>query len=178
MGGLLKSENESEAYQQEQEDLIRGDVAKHRVTHMFSATMALEVERIAKRYLRHPAIISIGDQDSGKNARIIQKLVWVSSSAKKEEALRTLLRDPKFSRDKVIVFVNEKRHADNVGRIVERSGRQCVVLHGGKSQDQREESLELFRKGGIVMVATVSRVDYWCYMAFIGPQFINVFSLS
>ena len=107
-----------------------------------------------KRHSRHPAINSIGDQDSGKNARIVQKLVWVASSSKKEDALRTLLRDPRFIREKVIVFVNEKRHADSVGRIVERSGRQCVVLHGGKSQEQREESLELFRKGGIVMVAT------------------------
>jgi ATP-dependent RNA helicase DDX23/PRP28 len=154
MGGLLKSENEKEAYQQEQDDLYRTDVAKHRLTAMFSATMPLEVERIAKRYLRHPAIISIGDQDSSKNSRIVQKLVWVASSAKKEDALRILIRDPKFIREKVIVFVNEKRHADHVGRIVERSGRQCVVLHGGKSQEQREESLDIFRKGAIVLVAT------------------------
>jgi ATP-dependent RNA helicase DDX23/PRP28 len=37
---------------------------------------------------------------------------------------------------------------------VERSGRTCVVLHGGKTQEQREENLETFRQGGVVMVAT------------------------
>jgi ATP-dependent RNA helicase DDX23/PRP28 len=38
--------------------------------------------------------------------------------------------------------------------VVERSGQQCVVLHGGKAQDQQDENLELFYNGGIVMVAT------------------------
>lgn len=150
----MKSEDETETYRQEMEDLKKTGVARHRLTAMFSATMPLEVERIAKRYLRHPSIISVGDKDSGKNARIVQKLVWLPSPAKKEAALRDLLRDHRFIREKVIVFVNEKKHADSVGRMVERAGRQCVVLHGGKSQEQREENLDTFRKGGIVMVAT------------------------
>jgi ATP-dependent RNA helicase DDX23/PRP28 len=154
MGGALKSEDEAEAYRQELEDVKSVGLARHRVTVMFSATMPLEMERIAKRYLRHPSIVTIGDKDSSKNARIVQKLVWLPSPAKKEDALRDLLRDPRFLREKVIVFVNEKKHADSVGRMVERSGRQCVVLHGGKSQDQREENLETFRRGGVVMVAT------------------------
>jgi ATP-dependent RNA helicase DDX23/PRP28 len=38
------------------------------VTVMFRATMPLEMERIAKRYLRHPSVISVGDKDSSKNA--------------------------------------------------------------------------------------------------------------
>jgi ATP-dependent RNA helicase DDX23/PRP28 len=159
MGGLLKSDNEIEAYQQEQEDLQKllgpeKALPKHRLTAMFSATMPLEVERIAKRYMRHPAIISIGDQDSSKNSRIVQRVIFLSSASQKENALRGLLLQPKYLREKVIVFVNEKKHADGVGRMVERIGRQCVVLHGGKSQDQREENLASFRRGGIVLVAT------------------------
>ena len=155
MGGLLKSENEKEAYKQEEEDL-KSDLAmpRHRLTAMFSATMPLEVERIAKRYLRHPAVISIGDQDSGKNARIVQCIVYLSSASQKESALRKLVLNPRYLREKVIVFVNEKKHADGVGRMVERMGRACVVLHGGKSQEQREENLETFRQGGVVLVAT------------------------
>lgn len=154
MGGSLKSEIESEAYQQEARDLQEAGVARHRLTAMFSATMPAEVESIAKRYLRHPSIVSIGDRDSSKNARIEQRLVWLPTPARKEDALKKLLREPRFLREKIIVFVNERKYADNVGKMVERSGRRCVVLHGGKSQDQREENLELFRQGGIVMVAT------------------------
>ncbi|KAL9190650.1 hypothetical protein ACHAXT_000356 [Thalassiosira profunda] len=155
MGGLLKSENETEAYRQEREDLERlgKAVPSHRLTAMFSATMPPEVERIAKRYLRHPVQVSVGDRDSGKNARITQKVLFLSSPGQKENTLKDLLRRSRPG-EKIIVFVNEKKHADGVGRMVEKAGRQCVVLHGGKAQDQREENLALFRRGGVVLVAT------------------------
>ena len=163
MGGKLKSEDEKEAYRQEEEDLELMTRTKeesgtdviptHRLTAMFSATMPSEVERIAKQYLRHPVIVTIGDRDSGKNARITQKVLFLSSPSQKENALRDLLRKSR-SEDKIIVFVNEKKHADGVGRMVEKSGRRTVVLHGGKTQEQREENLALFRRGGVVLVAT------------------------
>ena len=155
MGARLKSEDETEAYRQEREDLVKlgQAVPSHRLTAMFSATMPTEVERIAKRYLRHPAVVSIGDRDSRKNARIIQRVLFLSSPTQKEGMLRDLLRRA-GSREKIIVFVNEKKHADGVGRMVENAGRQCVVLHGGKAQDQREENLAQFRRGGVVLVAT------------------------
>ena len=158
MGGLLKSEVEEEAYRQEELDRQaqegQGALPRHRLTAMFSATMPLEVERMAKRYLRHPAVISIGDQDSSKNHRIVQKILFLSNPSQKEKALRDLILDPRFLREKVIVFVNEKKHADGVGRMIERFGRPCVVLHGGKSQEQREDNLAKFRAGGVVLVAT------------------------
>eukprot|EP00529_Nitzschia_sp_RCC80_P013879 CAMPEP_0113522882 /NCGR_PEP_ID=MMETSP0014_2-20120614/45422_1 /TAXON_ID=2857 /ORGANISM="Nitzschia sp." /LENGTH=752 /DNA_ID=CAMNT_0000420961 /DNA_START=38 /DNA_END=2296 /DNA_ORIENTATION=+ /assembly_acc=CAM_ASM_000159 len=158
MGGTLKSENEHEAYQQEEEDRknIQSSVRlpKHRLTAMFSATMPPEVEQMAKKYLRHPAVISVGDQDSGKNTRIVQRIIFLSSPSQKEKALRDLVLDRRFLHEKVIVFVNEKKHADGIGRMIERFGRRCVVLHGGKSQDQREENLAAFRQGGVVLVAT------------------------
>jgi ATP-dependent RNA helicase DDX23/PRP28 len=156
MGGSLKSEKEEEAYRQEKEDLqiVNQSVPRHRLTAMFSATMPPEVERLAQRYLRHPAIVSVGDQDTRKNARIEQRIIFLGSPHQKEQALIQQLQMPQFRHEKVIVFVNEKKHADGVGRIVERSGRSCVVLHGGKSQEQREENLEAFRKGGVVLVAT------------------------
>mmetsp|Transcript_21904 Transcript_21904/g.54123 ORF Transcript_21904/g.54123 Transcript_21904/m.54123 type:complete len:679 (+) Transcript_21904:56-2092(+) len=155
MGGTLKSEIEQEAYKQEESDLTNNEgLPKHRLMSMFTATMPLEVERIAKQYLRHPAIISIGDQDSVKNARIVQRVIYLSGPSKKESALRDLILNPRYLREKVIVFVNEKKNADGVGRMVERIGRPCVVLHGGKSQDQREENLLRFRQGNVVLVAT------------------------
>jgi len=166
MGGLLKSEVEKEAYEQEQLDLgqlnskdrkekeKRNKRCKYRLTAMFSATMPPEVQRIAKAYLRHPAIVSVGDDNSGKNQRIEQKVLFLSSVAQKERALKDVILRQTIPSDKVIVFVNEKKHTEAVGRIVERMGRRCVVLHGGKSQEQREENLDLFRRGGVVMVAT------------------------
>jgi len=79
MGGLLKDEDEERAEKQVAlaATLDRSESGPKdlvRVTAMFSATMPMEVERIAKTYLRHPAIIKIGDEDSGKNKRIEQKV--------------------------------------------------------------------------------------------------------
>jgi len=124
-----------------------------RITAMFSATMPPEVERITRDYLRQPVTVSVGDKSS-KNTRIEQRLVWLGAPSMKEKALKDQLLDRRFIREKVIVFVNEKKHADGIGRIVERV-RPCVVLHGGKSQEQREANLETFRRGnGVVLVAT------------------------
>ena len=155
MGGKLKSENEEEAYEQERLDLetLGKGVPSHRLTAMFSATMPSEVERIAKRYLRHPVIVSVGDQDSGKNKRITQRILYLSSPKQKESTLRDILRRSR-PHEKIIVFVNEKKHSEGVGRMVESSGRRCVVLHGGKTQEEREKNLAIFRQGGVVMVAT------------------------
>lgn len=59
---------------------------------MFSATMPQEVERIAKKYLRHPVSIKIGDEDSGKNRRIEQIVYFVSEGQKKSKIMEQLRR--------------------------------------------------------------------------------------
>ncbi len=74
MGGLLKSEDEETAFKQEQDAMKHPGKSLFRVTSMFSATMPPEVERMAQKYLRHPAIVQIGDEDSGKNRRIEQRV--------------------------------------------------------------------------------------------------------
>ncbi len=112
---------------------------------MFSATMPAAVERMAKKYLRHPAIVSIGDRDSGRNMRIEQVVEMVSEAAKANKLVQ--LANPKTSEDKIIVFVNEKKRCDMVARTLEKASIRCSILHGGKSQDQREESLASFRAG-------------------------------
>lgn len=157
MGGYLKSENEKEAYEQEVEDLknIPNHVPKYRLTAMFSATMSPEVQRIARKYLRHPAVVSIGESDGGgKNKRIDQRVIFLSSPSMKEKALKDVILGRTSVSDKIIVFVNEKKHTDEVARMIERMGRRTVVLHGGKTQDQREENLAAFRRGGFILVAT------------------------
>jgi ATP-dependent RNA helicase DDX23/PRP28 len=51
--------------------------------------------------------------------------------------------------DKMIVFINAKKQGDAVGRYAEQAGFTSGVLHGGRSQDQREEVLDMFRNGEI-----------------------------
>uniref|UniRef100_M4B334 RNA helicase n=1 Tax=Hyaloperonospora arabidopsidis (strain Emoy2) TaxID=559515 RepID=M4B334_HYAAE len=173
MGSLLKSENEEEMEQQLTlaNGAQPGGELQHRlrVTTMFSATMPVEVERLAKTFLRHPSIVKIGDEDSGKNKRIDQRVMFMNSG-KKRSKLVEVLRDilsaqsvpmPRSRKEKVvdgakiIVFVNIKKECDSVVKFISNEGFRCTILHGGKTQDQREESLKMFREGYCdVLVAT------------------------
>lgn len=115
--------------------------------------MPTEVERIAKTYLRHPVIIKIGDEDSGKNKRIEQRVLFITEAQKKSKMLSEL--KALSSAEKAIVFVNTKKQGDMIGNFLDSEHLYTGVLHGGRSQDQREETLEQFRKGSIqILVAT------------------------
>lgn len=151
MGGLLKSEDEMVA--EEQARIAAEGQSLFRVTAMFSATMPIEVERIAKTYLRHPVLVKIGDEDSGKNKRIEQKVSFVSEGQKRSLMNEELTR--MGASDKMIIFVNSKKQGDVIGKILETANRRAGVLHGGKSQDEREKTLEKFRTGEVrILVAT------------------------
>ena len=154
MGGQMKSDDENKAYEQERMDLQKDptQVPSHRLTAMFSATMPAEVERLARTFLRHPAVISIGDQASRKNQRIEQRVMYISDKQKDRE-LGNMCKSLTQT-DKVIVFVNEKKTAEKVSRTIEKYGKRTVVLHGGKAQDLREQSLAKFKQGGLILVAT------------------------
>jgi ATP-dependent RNA helicase DDX23/PRP28 len=129
-----------------------GDPTYTRTTHMFTATMPPEIERLTKKYLREPAIVKIGDEDSGKNKRIAQEVIFLPAEGKKRHKLIEILN--RCERP-VIVFVNAKKQCDVVARDLENQKFRCGVLHSGKSQDIREESLADFKAGGFdILVAT------------------------
>ncbi|KAJ1460165.1 P-loop containing nucleoside triphosphate hydrolase protein [Pelagophyceae sp. CCMP2097] len=147
MGGLLKSEDEVEIA--EQEAAVKRGEACFRITAMFSATMPAAVERLAKKFLRLPAIVAIGDEDSGKNKRIEQRIAYMKDAEKKNQLAELLRR--KGPEDKYIVFCNEKKTCDVVGKAVIR----CGIIHGGKQQDVRDSTLQMYKDGVItVLVAT------------------------
>lgn len=148
MGGLLKSEDEEQAEQQ-----LQSSQSIFRVTAMFSATMPTEVELIARTYLRHPVMVRIGDVDSGKNKRIEQRVFFIAEGQKKTMLLDELRK--LNSNDKVIVFINTQKVGDTLSWQLESANFKVGVLHGGRSQDQREETLEHFRASKIqILVAT------------------------
>jgi ATP-dependent RNA helicase DDX23/PRP28 len=164
MGGLLRPEHE------DPNQMIEDDQSStmYRTTAMFTATMSPEIEVIAKQYLRHPVLVRIGDVDSGKNRRIEQKVMFLASEAAKKNALldeinRSLRSQPSSSSSaapasadvKIIVFVNTQKAADTICRQLEEQRHRVGVLHGGKSQEVREETLEDFRASKInILVAT------------------------
>ena len=125
--------------------------AKYRTTYMFSATMPPSVERLARTYLRNPAVVTIGS--AGKTSDLIkQTVIWVNRS-EKERTLEQILSQ--HTQTQAIVFVNTKRGVDSCVTACHSMGYSCGSIHGGKGQDAREAALTGFKRGDFdILVAT------------------------
>jgi ATP-dependent RNA helicase DDX23/PRP28 len=130
-----------------------GDKERYRQTMMYTATMPTAVERIARKYLRRPAIITIGNVGEAVDT-VEQRVEFVSGEDKRKKRLAELLSSSHF-KPPIIVFVNIKRNADAVARDVKQMGFNAVTLHGSKTQEQREAALLALRENRAdVLVAT------------------------
>ncbi|KAF9438808.1 mRNA splicing protein prp28 [Entomortierella beljakovae] len=126
---------------------------KYRQTTMFSATMPPAVERLAKRYLRRPAVVTIGTAGQAVET-VEQRVEMITDENKKKSRLMDLLKGTQFA-PPVIVFVNQKKSCDMLAKLINFSGLRSTTLHGGKSQDQRELALSQLKNGkSDVLVAT------------------------
>ncbi|KAL3702056.1 hypothetical protein R1sor_020078 [Riccia sorocarpa] len=113
----------------------------YRTTYMFSATMPPAVERLARKYLRNPVVVTIGT--AGKATDLITQHVMMLKETEKLDRLSRVLND--MGEKTAIIFVNTKKSADSLSRQLDRLGYRVTTLHGGKTQEQREISLEGFR---------------------------------
>jgi ATP-dependent RNA helicase DDX23/PRP28 len=130
-----------------------GGKERYRQTVMFSATMPPAVEKLARKYLRRPATVIIGNAGQVVES-VEQRIEMCTGDERRKKRLEQVLSSGEFDRP-VIVFVNTKKLCDYVSRICNDCGWQAVSLHGGKSQDQREAALAKLRAGHAdVLVAT------------------------
>ncbi|CAI5938579.1 unnamed protein product, partial [Closterium sp. NIES-65] len=91
---------------------------------------------------------------AGKATDLITQNVFMVKDSEKISRLQRLLEGIGEDRT-AIVFVNTKKTADGVAKQIDRMGFNVTTLHGGKTQEQREVSLEGFRtKKFNVLVAT------------------------
>ncbi|KAJ1310397.1 hypothetical protein OPQ81_007135 [Rhizoctonia solani] len=130
-----------------------GQKGKTRVTTLFSATMPPAVERLARKYLRRPAVITIGEAGRAVES-VEQRVEFVIGDEKKKARLLDILNNGGFQ-PPIIVFVNQKKTADMVAKDLSRAGWSTSTLHSGKNQEQREAALQALRTGEAdVLVAT------------------------
>ncbi|CAG8950362.1 hypothetical protein HYFRA_00006855, partial [Hymenoscyphus fraxineus] len=130
-----------------------GGKDRYRQTMMYTATMPSAVEKIAKKYLRRPAIVTIGNIGEAVET-VEQRAEFVSGEDKRKKRLNEILASGEFA-PPIIVFVNIKRNCDAVARDIKHMGFSSVTLHGSKTQEQREAALASVRSGATnVLVAT------------------------
>jgi hypothetical protein len=115
--------------------------------------MPVAVERIARKYLRRPAIITIGGVGEAVDT-VEQRVEMIPGEDKRKKRLAEILSSGDF-RPPIIVFVNIKRNCDAIAREIKQMGFSSVTLHGSKTQEQREAALASVRSGSTdVLVAT------------------------
>uniref|UniRef100_A0A0K0E1D3 Probable ATP-dependent RNA helicase DDX23 n=1 Tax=Strongyloides stercoralis TaxID=6248 RepID=A0A0K0E1D3_STRER len=124
---------------------------KYRQTVMFTATMSPAIERLARQYLRRPAIVYVGSV--GRPTERIEQIVYMISEEQKRKKIIEVLT--KYYEPPIIIFVNQKKGADILAKSLLGMGFNPAVLHGGKGQDARENSLAALKENKKdILVAT------------------------
>jgi len=126
-------------------------VPRKRQTLFFSATMPPPIAKLASTILSNPAEVTVAPVAS--TVELTEQSVRFVDTAAKSGVLAEILRDDKV--ESALVFTRTKRGADRVAKRLAQDGIPAEAIHGNKSQNNRERTLESFRAGRIrVLVAT------------------------
>lgn len=124
---------------------------KKRQTVLMSATMSKQIRKIASDFLSNPQEISVA-RVSRPIERIDQSVHHIPSSEKREALVKILSGS---GIERAIVFTRTKRGADRVSKTLTAAGLSSAAIHGNKSQNQRQKTLNMFREGYTkILVAT------------------------
>ena len=129
---------------------ILSAVPQQRQTLCFSATMEQSVAGLVTECMRNPVRVALG---SGlKPAESVQLKAYEVRPGEKLECLRQLLSAEK---GQTLIFTKTKRGTERLAKDLVRDGFAAAMIHGGRSQSQRNDALSRFQEGRFqVLVAT------------------------
>ncbi|NOU97945.1 DEAD/DEAH box helicase [Paenibacillus sp. LMG 31456] len=126
-------------------------VPAERQTMLFSATMPVNIQRLAQQFLRNPEHVSVIPKQM--SAPLIEQSYIELQERQKFDALCRLI--DMESPDLAIIFGRTKRRVDELAEGLQKRGYTAEGLHGDLSQNQRDNVMRKFRDGSIdVLVAT------------------------
>ena len=121
-----------------------------RQTLCFSATIDHSVAMLMNDYMRNPVRVTV---DSGlKPAASVQLTAYEVRPTEKMDTLQQLLS---AELGQALVFARTKRGAERIAKSLVRGGFNAAVIHGDRSQSQRNNALNGFQEGRYqILVAT------------------------
>ncbi|MCC5922087.1 MAG: DEAD/DEAH box helicase [Cyclobacteriaceae bacterium] len=126
-------------------------IPRKRQTLFFSATMPKEITQLADSLLTDPVKVEVTPPASTVD-RINQSLYYVDKKDKTKLLLH-LLKEKQMG--STLVFTATKHGADKVVKELIKSDIEAAAIHGNKSQNNRQKSLQAFKDGKLqVLVAT------------------------
>jgi ATP-dependent RNA helicase RhlE len=122
-----------------------------RQTLFFSATMPLEIKRLADSMLHEPQTVAVHPVSSTTEL-VRQEVLFMDKDAKKD-LLIPILKEEKNER--VLIFTRTKYGADKLSKHLHKYGIKSAAIHGDKTQGARQRALSEFKEGKITaLVAT------------------------
>jgi ATP-dependent RNA helicase DDX5/DBP2 len=132
---------------------IVGQIRPDRQTLMWSATWPKEVEGMARDFLKNYYQVTVGSLELSAN-KAVKQVVTVCTDMDKYKYCVKYLRE-NFRGDRMIMFVETKRGADQLTRSLRGDGFPAMAIHGDKTQDERDRVLRDFRAGQVlILIAT------------------------
>nr|WP_086939120.1 DEAD/DEAH box helicase [Thaumasiovibrio occultus] len=126
-------------------------ISPKRQTAMFSATFSAQLKDKAEQLLYRATHIAV-HQENSVNQDIAEQLYLVNKGSK-TNALIAQLKQHAWSQ--VLVFISAKENADSLVKKLSKAGFPTLALHGNKTQQEREQALDAFKRGKIqVLIAT------------------------
>ena len=117
---------------------ILGQTAKKRQTMLFSATLDGDVAKLTKDHQENPVHYKIGQESP--DVMLAAHIFW---KVRKEDRVSVVAG----AIDAVwpaIVFCRTRRGSDRLAQNLSKLGLQVVVIHGGRTQNQRTRALSAF----------------------------------
>ncbi len=124
---------------------------KVRQSLFFSATIDGKVKEVLGSFVQNPVTVSVKTGDTAQN--IEQHTIKVPDRDKKIEQLHSLLIQKEF--EKVLVFGRTKHGVQRLSNDLIKRGFKADAIHGNKNQNQRNRTLEKFKRSEIkILIAT------------------------
>jgi len=129
---------------------IAGMLPKTRQTLCFSATLDPAVAHIVSDFVQNPLRVALGS--TSKPAPSVKLQAFEVASNQRLALLQRLLNEED---GRCLVFVRTKRGTDRLARQLRKAGFDAGMLHGDRSQSQRNAALADFQNGTVpILVAT------------------------
>ena len=129
---------------------ILATLPQQRQTLCFSATMEQSVAHLVDEHMRNPVRVALGSVL--KPAESVQLEAYEVRPGEKLDVLRQLLYAEK---GQTLIFTRTKRGTERLAKELVRDGFAAAMIHGDRSQSQRNAALSGFQEGRFqVLVAT------------------------
>jgi ATP-dependent RNA helicase DeaD len=115
---------------------------------LFSATMAKEIESIARSYMKNPAAITVGAKNSG--AENVSHQYYVVHAKDRYVALKRIA--DYYPGIYAIIFCRTKVETQEIADALIENGYNADALHGDLSQPQRDSVMTRFRSRSLQML--------------------------